>query len=231
MAEARALIFAKYPTPGAVKTRMVPPLTVEQAAELHRAALASVCASTASSLSLTPILVCSPDDRLDDFRALECCGITDYWPQGDGDLGARLARATDRAFADGAERVILLGADSPTLPPERLDEALELLGHHEVVLGPSADGGYYLMALRKPLEHLFRGIDWGSHRVCAQTRARAEREGTSVAMLPEWYDLDRFDDLLRAQRDLACLADDAPAAMIELRRVVDACVGTRSKTG
>ncbi len=222
MPRTTALIFAKYPTPGAVKTRMVPPLTPEEAAELHATSLAAVCERVArfAGPQTDPVLVVTPDDRAVDLQTL-VGGVDACWPQRDGDLGSRLTRACDRAFAEGSEAVMLFGADSPTIPSSLLNEAVAELAGHDAVLGPCDDGGYYLLALRKPLPALFERIDWGSERVCNQTRQRGQDAGVALHELGSWYDLDRFEDLARARRDLAPLDGQAMPAGAALRRLID----------
>ncbi|RME38219.1 MAG: glycosyltransferase [Planctomycetota bacterium] len=124
------------------------------------------------------------------------------WPQGEGDLGRRLRNGSDRAWAEGAAGVILLGADSPTLPPSFLDATLRRLNRYDAIFGPCEDGGYYLLASRRPCEALFDHIDWGGSEVADQTRRRAKEAKLKLHELPYWYDLDRFDDLRLAKRDL-----------------------------
>ena len=214
------LIFAKYPTPGAVKTRMVPPLTDEQAADLHLASLLAVCEIVRRAGLSDLRLVVTPDDRVDDFRRLFGNSVGGVWPQGDGNLGDRLVRAVRRVFKESAGPVVLLGADSPTLPTTTLESAVASLEDRDAAIGPCADGGYYLLALRRETPELFKGIDWGSADVCRQTLAAARSAGIDVHQLPTWYDLDRFDDVARAGQDLATVdvvgqpAGDALRAMI-----------------
>lgn len=184
---------------------MVPPLTPTEAAELHTASLLAVCERVGSLENLDTKLVVTPDERVSDLGKL--VAANECWPQGSGDLGQRLTRATDRAFCAGAEGVLLLGADSPTLPVSFLATAAAKLSRHQAVLGPSEDGGYYLLGLRQPLPVLLQRIDWGGEKVADQTRQRAAAAGIDLWELPIWYDLDRFDDLKRAVADLVDTAD------------------------
>jgi len=230
---ATALIFAKYPTPGQVKTRLVPPLTPEEAANLHRASLAATCELVRAAGVSRSVLVVTPDDathRLADELcepepqaehspgAPGACAVLreppehsmqnarqldDTWSQGTGSLGERLVRAADRAFAEGASKVLLFGADSPTIPMDHIHEAIASLGRHPAVIGPCDDGGYYLLGLASPQPVLFDGIDWGSERVAEQTRAQARAAGIDLHELPAWHDIDRWSDLERAALSLA----------------------------
>lgn len=203
---------------------MVPPLTPTEAAELHTASLLAVCERAGGIETLDVRLVVTPDERVSDLgKLVNECGC---WPQGSGDLGRRLARATGRAFCAGADGVLLLGADSPTLPVSFLTTAATNLSRHQAVLGPSEDGGYYLLGLRQPLPVLLERIDWGSEKVADQTRRRAAVAGIDLWELPVWYDLDRFDDLKRAVGDLADPArrpSQGPASAA-LRRCIEALV-------
>lgn len=204
------LIFAKYPQPGAVKTRMTPPLTPEEAAELHLASLRAVCENLPMNAGLAPVLVVTPDQRVDQTVEMLSGTVSDVWPQGEGDLGERLSRAADRAFEAGADRqagftgsVLLLGADSPTLPKAYVSDAINALTRHDAVLGPTHDGGYYLLGLRRRVPSLFDRIDWGTSLAADQTKERAVEAGVDLAELRIWYDLDRFTDLRRAYDDLS----------------------------
>ena len=202
MSQTVVLIFAKFPTAGAVKTRMTPPLTGEEAAALHEACLRTVCENVAGVDTLETKLVVTPDDRAIDLGRSVGLHECDAWPQGDGNLGDRLNRAVVRAFDSDARSVLLLGADSPTLSVEKLHEAIDALDEHQAVLGPCEDGGYYLLGLSAPTPALLTGIDWGSDCVADQTRQRADEAGVDLHELSTWYDLDRIEDVVRARRDL-----------------------------
>ncbi|MFQ5462614.1 MAG: TIGR04282 family arsenosugar biosynthesis glycosyltransferase [Phycisphaerae bacterium] len=203
MQQARILIFAKYPDPGRVKTRMVPPLTHTEAAELHTAALLATCELAGRVDSAAVEVFVSPDHRTPDLASLLPDHIGHVSPQRDGDLGRRLTHATQRAFIQDGRPIVLLGADSPTLLPDQIKTALHKLSTSDAVLGPCTDGGYYLLALSRFLPDLFSKITWGTDSVAAQTRRNAKDAGIKLAELDPWYDLDRFDDLPRAAQDLS----------------------------
>ena len=103
------LIFARYPQPGRVKTRMTPPLTTAEAAELHLASLRTVCENLQTHRDLTSVLVATPDQRADELRGMLGGCVSESWNQGDGDLGQRLSRASNRAFEAGADTVLMIG--------------------------------------------------------------------------------------------------------------------------
>ncbi len=205
-----ALIFAKYPTPGQVKTRLVPPLTPQQATDLHRAALAATCELVRAVGGVRSVLVGTPDDTVALLARQLDTLIDDHWPQGGGSLGDRLVRAADRAFADGASAVLLFGADSPTIPIAYIRQAICSLEHHHAVMGPCYDGGYYLLGLAGPQPALLDRIDWGSDRVAEQTRAQARSTDIDLYELPTWHDIDRWADLPRAVKALGEYDDLGP---------------------
>jgi glycosyltransferase A (GT-A) superfamily protein (DUF2064 family) len=124
-----------------------------------------------------------------------------------GDLGERLADAFARSFADGGERVIILGGDVPTLPETTLTSAFTDLGGANGVIGPSLDGGYVLIGLRRAswprAAALFQDIPWSTEHVLSATLHRAGEAGLDLRVLPGWYDVDRVADLERARVDAA----------------------------
>lgn len=220
------LIFAKFPEAGRVKTRLVPPLSHDEAAALHEASLLAVCENVGhlrwAMPRIEPIWVVTPDERIADAAAIAGDAVSACWPQGDGDLGQRMERATHRAFTVGAQCVLLLGADSPTLPGQILADAVDRLLEQDAVLGPCDDGGYYLLGLRRTLPALLEGIDWGGSLVAEQTRRRAADAHVDLYELPAWYDLDRFGDLQRAAQDLMLDTDAPPRpARDDLRRLIN----------
>jgi rSAM/selenodomain-associated transferase 1 len=121
------------------------------------------------------------------------------------DLGARMSAAFERAFAAGARRVALVGTDVPALSRAHVEEAFTALGAHDVVLGPAADGGYYLIALSRARPELFRDLPWGAGSVADLTQSRAAALGLTVARLAVCRDVDTMEDLR------ACLPELGPA--------------------
>jgi rSAM/selenodomain-associated transferase 1 len=180
-----------------VKTRLATDLGPEVAAEVYRLLAESVLEAT----------VPRPGDyeRLLFFAPSEAAAVMRAWlpgarllPQVDGDLGARMAAAFERAFQRGATRVALVGTDTPGVSRRAVLEALDALDEADVVVGPAEDGGYYLLALRAPHPGLFEGIAWSTAAVLRETRARAEGRGLVVRELGLLRDLDTLDDLRAA---------------------------------
>jgi rSAM/selenodomain-associated transferase 1 len=194
------LLFAKAPRAGLCKTRLVLPpiIDAESVARLADAFLRDTVraigglARTQHQISYTPADAAPYFEALDPTARLAC--------QVDGPFGQRIAGAFDAAFAAGAQRVVLVGADTPHLESKRMERAFAALEDHEIVLGPCADGGYYLLGMRRPCPRLFEDIEWSTARVRGQTLERAAEAGLSVCELEVEFDVDEPADLLRLQQ-------------------------------
>jgi hypothetical protein len=196
-------IMAKAPEPGKVKTRLCPPLSPEDAAELYRCFLLDRIAQVREVAGVEPVLAYSPPESVAVFVAL-APGFA-LLPQRGRDLTARLVAVCGQLFRSGSDVVILIDSDSPTLPTERLERAVAAMsgGDHDLVLGPSDDGGYYLIGLRRPHPELFEDIPWSTPTVLEETERRAGALGLSATRLGAWYDVDTAADLARLRADLA----------------------------
>lgn len=194
-AQRRAVaVIAKEPAPGQVKTRLAPALGAGGAARAAAAMLADTIAATRTAAA-EPWLCFAPVTARAAMAALAPgFGLL---AQRDGDLGDRLAACLDELLAAGADRVAIVGADTPHVPAGTFDTALDLLDRVDVVLGPALDGGYYLVAAKAPVP-LFAGVPMGTGVVLGVTLARAAATGLSVALLPPLRDLDRPGDLVAA---------------------------------
>lgn len=204
-------IMAKSPAPGQVKTRLSPPLTPAEAAELARAFLLDKIAQVSRLPGVEQFLAFTPPDASEEFRAITG-GTYVLIRQAGADLGERLSRVSDRLLATALPAAVIVGTDSPTLSDRCILEAIDVLalGRADVVLGPVEDGGYYLIGLRRPSPFLFRDITWSTPRVLRDTLARAQTVGLRVHLLPVWYDVDTETDLRRLARDLAAAPEIAP---------------------
>ncbi len=188
-------IFAKAPAPGAVKTRLCPPLVDQESVAVATAFLHDLTARFRGIEGARVVLVWQGDARKNPAmaelgRGLACAS------QVGADLGERMAHFFAGAFAGGAQRVVVIGSDLPTLPTAAIETAFAHPGDADVVLGPSTDGGYYCIGLRQPRPELFEGVAWSTSEVLTQTVERTERVGASLALLPPWYDVDEPEDLL-----------------------------------
>lgn len=181
------IAFVKNPVPGAVKTRLQTCYTPTQAAALYCAFVLD-CLGTYRSVAADRYVVAyDPPDAQARIKRLVGPGW-DLHPQAQTDLGGRMAEAFEWSFREGTTRTVLLGTDTPTLPAEHVRQALCLLREKDLVLGPSTDGGYYLIGLSKPFPEVFRDIDWSTGGVLARTLDRAG--GVSLGLTPPWYDVD-----------------------------------------
>ena len=192
------VIMTKLPAPGQSKTRLVPPLTYEDAAALARALLLDQLVNLACFDDAQLCLTFAPDDARDAVRAL-APPVFELFPQRGDDLGARMASAFDHLFAQGCKRVVLIGSDLPVLPQEIFTEAFEHLSSDSphAVFGPSADGGYYLVGLNRPMPAIFQGVIWSCPDVLQRTCERLFALEIPYKFLPDWYDIDTIEDLRR----------------------------------
>jgi hypothetical protein len=205
------IVFVKEPRPGIVKTRLLPALDPESAAELYRALAEEEIRQTAPrGGEYTRLFFYAPPGSPEAMSAW-LPGETFVVQQG-ADLGARMAAAFAEAFRRGARRAAIIGTDVPWLTRGRVEEALAALDDHDVVLGPTADGGYYLLALDRPRPEVFRGIVWSTPSVLASTVERAAALGLRVRLLGELPDIDTIEDLRAHWPRLRPLLAGRPAA-------------------
>lgn len=186
-------IFAKTPVPGRVKTRLSPPLSLRQSADLYRCMLLDTIARVNSVA--TDLVIFYDGSR--DFFHQAAPGAT-LIRQQEGGLGVRLEHAFDALAALGYAARVVIGTDAPDLPLIYIEDAFERLqAGSDAVFGPAADGGYYLVGLRGSYGALFRDIPWSGEAVLEKSLQQAEACGLSVSLLPSWYDVDDHADLLR----------------------------------
>ena len=197
------LIMAKAPRAGAVKTRLCPPLSSEEAAQLYRGFLLDKIEQVKALEGISPAIAYAPPEGKAFFQALAPGFL--LFPQQGQDLGSRLANSFEQLFAMGFAGVLAIDSDTPTLPTAYLQQAIGLLRgpDGDVVVGPSEDGGYYLIGLREPHREIFEGMPWSTPQVLPETARRAQAKGLGLAMLPPWFDVDVAGDLERLQESLA----------------------------
>jgi uncharacterized protein len=200
------IVMVKAPRPGFAKTRLVPELPEAQAAALA-ACFAEDVVRGAARVTADLLIAYSPAEGRALLKAFLPGGLRWVEQQG-ADLGARLQSAATHAARLDFAPLIFIGADSPTLPTVLIADAITRLesGETDVVLGPTEDGGYYLIGLRRPEQGLFEGITWSTSRTLEQTAEAAARLGLRLLQLPPWYDVDTPSDLSRLCRELS--ADD-----------------------
>ncbi|PYK68858.1 MAG: glycosyltransferase [Verrucomicrobia bacterium] len=197
-------IMTKAPRAGAVKTRLQPPLTAEEAAQLNICFLRDVAAAIVSAgRESKGVAVFTPVGSEGDYVDVLPADF-DLVPQRGDNFGERLTNAATDLLRAGFESCCLINSDSPTVTAEVFREGvLELQGADDrIVLGPSDDGGYYLIGMRKAYRRLFEDIDWSTERVFTQTLERAQELKVSVHILPKFYDVDDATALRRLCSEL-----------------------------
>jgi rSAM/selenodomain-associated transferase 1 len=208
---AALVLYARAPRAGRVKTRMLPWLDAGEALRLHLVLLEDslrLLKACAVAAGASPFVSMSEPWEPEDPDG--CAGIAEAalgmarLPQRGADLGERLQDTFRTLLARGLGPVVVIGSDSPTLPPAHLTTALSALERGaDAVLGPAEDGGYCLVGAARELPGMFEGIPWGTDRVLQATRAALDRWGARVVLLPSWYDVDLPRDLERLRRDLS----------------------------
>jgi rSAM/selenodomain-associated transferase 1 len=203
-------IMAKWPRAGQVKTRLSPPLDAAGAAALYRGFLLDKIEQVRALEGAEPALAYTPAGARADFAAL-ARGFTLVAQQGP-DLGTRLHHVLGTLLAAGHTGAIAIDSDTPTLPVGFLQQAVDLLGDPgtEVVLGPTEDGGYYLIGLKTPRSELFQAMPWSTPGVLDETLRRTAALGLRAVCLPSWFDVDTPEDLERLRISLATLGAAAP---------------------
>ena len=203
--------MAKASAPGRAKTRLVPPLSFDEAAALNTAFLRDVADNvllaarqSAAHAGIAAYAAYGPTGSEAFFRDIlpAAVGLIEAWLPNFGDC---LFHTISHILGRGHGAAVVLNADSPTLPTALLIETAQVLarpGDH-AVLGPSSDGGYYLLGLKAAHRHMFDNIDWSTERVAEQTRERAREIGLELHTLPVWYDVDDIDGLQRLHAELS----------------------------
>ena len=196
---ATLLVFAKAPRPGEVKTRLARSLGRDDAPEYDMAAalyrrMGRMITDAVAEAPATVTVCYDPQDMEPEMRDWLGSAGARYWPQGAGHLGERMSRMFTRAF-EHSERVVVIGTDTPAVDAGTIARALAALDTADIVLGPSRDGGYYLLALREPHPSLFEGIEWSTGSVLAATVARARALELRVTFLEVETDVDTARDL------------------------------------
>ena len=247
------VLFMKAPRPGTVKTRLTPRVSIDEAADLYSAFILDTLHLAQRVAGASLFVAWTPEDGLAELRSVLCGpggpGVTgdpsgpggqggpdvNWIVQRGGHLGERLSNAFADFLQEHWDKTVVLGGDSPLLPHAFVEEAFGALDRHDVVLGPAADGGYYLIGLGgrgepggtgEPGEsggargqgesghggrvcghytRLFESIDWGTDRVLRQTRQAIRACGLTCYELPAWHDVDRPGDLDRIAREIRSL--------------------------
>jgi rSAM/selenodomain-associated transferase 1 len=222
-------VMAKASTPGITKTRLVPPLRFEEAAAFNTAFLQDVAANLMTAgrqAEITGYMAFGPPGSEGFFeRTLGCdIGLISAWRPNFGDC---LLLAIEELFVRGHSAAVVLNSDSPTLPTSLLVETADVLASPGdcAVLGPSTDGGYYLLGLKQAHRRMFEDITWSTEHVAEQTLERAREIGLDVHILPAWYDVDDQQSLRMLQEEVrgrpAFPSAPAPALALHTKALID----------
>ena len=200
MTDGVILVFARAPEAGQAKTRLIPKLGPEGAAQLH-SRLVHLTLDTATAFHNVSVqLWCSPDPHRSFFSQCRATYDVTLHAQSGVDLGERMLNAFNQALTD-YDWALLIGTDCPDLNIEDFEQAEQDLNNGiDVVLGPAADGGYYLIGLKRPEPNLFQNIPWGGSEVLSCTYTRLNEAGLTFSQLREHHDIDRPEDLIRFLR-------------------------------
>ncbi|GJQ59964.1 MAG: glycosyltransferase [Candidatus Scalindua sp. AMX11] len=188
------ILFAREPVSGKVKTRLSPYISPQKAADLYRAFIVDIVNNLKKLKNRDLTIAYTPPSSVTAFHELIGRSIPLFAQRG-VTLGERLQNAFQDFFDKGIKRVIIIGTDSPTLPISYIKEAFQALLKVPVVIGPTFDGGYYLIGLSEFTGEIFNGIDWGSAHVFSQTISRIYDLNRKFHLLPPWYDIDTPNDL------------------------------------
>jgi rSAM/selenodomain-associated transferase 1 len=203
------IVVAKHPAPGHAKTRLTPPLSPLQAADLYECFLKDTIELARGLENVQPAIAYLPAGKTPYFAQL--APDFDLLPQRGEDLGERLDHALTHYLERGYRRAVVMNSDSPTLPADHLTACFKVLtGETDVAIGPCADGGYYLLGTRQPIPRLTRGVRMSTPYVTADSLALAAEEGLRVHLLPGWYDVDDGRTLTRLMAELTNRPEAAP---------------------
>jgi rSAM/selenodomain-associated transferase 1 len=196
IAEDRCLVmFVRFPGQGQVKSRLAKDLGEETATNLYRCFVEDLL-ERFSKESYRLRIAFYPAEKESEMR--ETLGDEfSYIPQAGEDLGERMKLSFLRCFSEGARSVVLIGSDIPDLPARIVDEAFLALNEYEAVIGPSVDGGYYLLGFKQDTFNgdVFMGLPWGAETVFQETMKILRRAGAPVHVLPVWWDIDKPEDI------------------------------------
>lgn len=193
------LIFVKYPEPGKVKTRLAKDIGSANAAALYRKMAENIICNLSKLTDYTKIIFFHPPERKNDImRWLQYGGLYFIAQEGHS-LGERMSHAFSHAFSQGAKKAVIVGTDCPELKRQTIIRAFEKLDDAEVVIGPSYDGGYYLLGLRRFIPGIFQHIDWSTDQVLDQTMKKLRLSGILSERLEMLRDVDTIEDLTNSK--------------------------------
>lgn len=194
------ILMTRIPIPGKTKTRLMDILTGNECADLHRAFLHDLMVTFEQLKDIDIFVTYTPDNALHILEDIIPPYI-DTFPQSGGDLGNKMYNAIKEVCSKGYEKVVLIGSDIPNLKKEDIRASFQLLGGNDVVLGPTYDGGYYLVGMKIPNEKLFHiNKKWGGKSVLESTVDIGNEQGMTIGLSSKYRDIDTKEDLFEFER-------------------------------
>ena len=215
------IVFAKKPLPGRVKTRLQPEITPEMSLEIYRSFVEDTLENISGFPETETWLGCYPEADDPWFRELSARYTLRLFNQEGENLGVRMERAFRKLNDRSIQFKVIIGTDSPHLPAEYISEAFYYLKSYPVVIGPSRDGGYYLLGIAGNLPPIFDDIKWSTNTVFTSTIRKLEEENIRYHLLPEGFDVDTFKDLLHLKSHLDDFKGSREGALKRTRLVCD----------
>ncbi|UCG77509.1 MAG: TIGR04282 family arsenosugar biosynthesis glycosyltransferase [Nitrospirota bacterium] len=191
MNDSALIIMAKYPDPDTVKTRLSGSMSPQERVGLYEKLLHNTISRLSGLSGIDTIINYTPYNADSYFKMFG----SDVFPQVEGDIGERMFRAIEEVIGRGYGKTVLVGVDIPDLTGGIVENAFSMLEHNDLVFGPALDGGYYLIGMKKPLEAIFRDIQWSSPHTLQQTIVVAESLGRTIAYTEYLQDVDTIEDV------------------------------------
>ncbi len=216
------VLFARTPRIGKVKTRLNPKLPQETILKLYTRFLNDSIEKISRIVESDHFIAGFPEEDLAYFDNVSQEKNISVFPQSGNDLGEKMRNAFDDRFNEGYEKVVIIGSDSPSLPLENIRMAFH--SEKDIVIGPSADSGYYLIGMNRGRIEVFEGVPWGSDAVLSETLKRVQIARASLELLPVWYDVDEFQDLALLKTHVKCLSysgQDFPKETLEFLEQIE----------
>ena len=216
--ENAVVLFARDPVLGKVKTRLSPFLDDETILQLYTCFLHDSLDKIRQVENADLFIGISPSNQSGFFTGMPGSDMRIFVQEGK-ELGDKMRRAIQDRFADGYERAVIIGSDSPSLPVSYIKRALG--SDKDLVLGPSTDGGYYLIGMRGKVVEVFDGVSWGTQKVLRETCAHLEQDEAELELLPVWYDIDGPEDLKFFQTHLQLIEQAGLGTAGETGKLLD----------
>lgn len=213
-----AILFARNPVPGEVKTRLQSEWDADTVCKVYEAFLEDARLQLLGLQSTDCFVSIHSEQGRSYFDSFSACGFRVVEQEG-ADLGQRMRHAFAERFGEGYDSVVIIGSDSPTMPVHYLEQAFE--SKKDLVLGPSTDGGYYLIGMSGKVTEVFEGIDWGTDKVLSSTQEKIKKVGASLSLLPPWYDIDTPADLRFLKTHLGLMEQSGLKGGSTTRRVIE----------